>query len=235
VRGKGEDPAGKFLEFLRRDASPETETLVRGLVEAATERSTHTAELVAKPRHLNHPAARRLLAVWAVLNEYTRNRMANSRKLWHGDKYAGGAGGIAGRVGGVCASTVERDLDRLQAAGVIKRWQAKPFTSGVVRVGDEGGGHCYQSYLLFVVPRSVERAVRGHYERLKRAAPPPESIPRAVVAPPASVPAWVRAVVTNDAAPASSRPPSSAGPPPVPDERVRTARAPGWTSKLIPT
>ncbi len=225
VRGKGDDPAGAFLEFLRRDASDDTEPLVRSLVEAATERDTHTGKLLATPRHLNHPVSRRVLATWAIVAQYCRGHIANSRALWQGHRNAGSAGGIGGRLGGLAADTVRRYLNMLQASGVLKRWQPPAGTQGVVRqLAEDGEGRCYAMYLVRVLPRALVRAVRSHYERAKREAPPPEALQRSTVAPPAPAPRK---------APPSPR--AATAPPRVPDERIRGRVPPDAVAKLIPT
>jgi len=224
VRGKGDDPAQDFIEFLRRDASPETEPLVRALVEAATERDTHTGKLLAIPRHLNHPVSRRVLATWAIVAQYCRGHVANSRALWQGHRHAGRAGGIGGRLGGVAADTVRRYLNMLQASGALKRWQPPGHTKGVVRqLAENGEGRCYAMYLVRVLPRALVRAVRSHYERAKREAPPPEALQRSSVAAPAPAPS--RAAPT----------PRAAAAPRVPDERIRGYAPPDAVAKLIPT
>lgn len=178
VKGKGVNPAGEFLEWLRQDSNgaEDVEQLVRGLTEAACERVVHTAALATAPkRHLNHPSARRVLAAWALVAEHVRNGIANSASLWRGHRKSGMAGGMGGRLGGVDADTVGRYVAMLEASGVLRRWQPPQNTSGVVKARS---GQCYAVYQLRAIPRSVVRAVRAYYERAKAPAPAPEAAPR---------------------------------------------------------
>lgn len=197
----------EFFDFLRGDSSdPDaTESQIRALIEAATERDAHTSELsVSARRDLESPFAREVLAVFAMILEHARNGIANSRALWHGHKKSGMAGGIGGRLGGRCADTVANRLDALERAGVLKRWQAPKATSGVVKSKDE---HCYQSYFVRHVSRAVMRAVSAAAARMGRqSAYPPESIDRT---PPASAPAAPHARAPREAAapPPQARPP----------------------------
>lgn len=208
VCARGADPEGAVVELVRRDSGDAraAETLVSGLVEAATERELETSverctlSTDGPIRALTSPPARRVLAVWCVVAEYVRNsRIANSASLWHD--------AIARRLR-CSVSSVERALNALEASGVLKQWQAPRTTPGVVKNAD---GHCYSSYLLFHVPRAVVRTVREFWERRRAPAPRPESVPRAVPHVPA---------------PAMALPPSPAQAPPAPniDDGAHDAR-----------
>lgn len=164
------DPAGDVLAFVREDAGDAraADTLVRQLVEAATERDVRTVELDAQAvRALNSPPARRTLAVYLIIAEAARNGIAHSPCLW--------LEAIARRVR--CkVSSVQASMRALVASGVLKKWQAPRAKLGVCRNAD---GHAYNHYKLFYVPRSFERAVRKFWERRHAPAPRPEAVPRA--------------------------------------------------------
>lgn len=187
VCARGTDPEGAVFELIRRDSDDQraAETLISGLVEAATERELETSveRCTLSPggaiRGLTSPPARRVLAVWCVLAEYVRNHIANSKSLWHE--------AIARRLR-CSVSSVERALNALQASGVLKQWQPPRKASGVVKTAD---GHCYSQYLLFHVPRAVVRTVRDFWEKRRAPAPRPESVPRASAVPHVQAPAVV--------------------------------------------
>lgn len=177
VRGLGNE--GAVFELVRRDTGDPraAETLVRQLVEAATERvhasSVERCKLAEDGlplRAITSPKARRVLAVWCVVAEYLRNgnHIAQSASLWHA--------AIARRVR-ASISSVERALNALEASGVLKQWQAPRATPGVVRNAD---GHAYSSYLLYHVPRALVRTVRAFWEQRRMPAPRPEAVPRPV-------------------------------------------------------
>lgn len=168
---RGDEPWRDALELVRRDSGDEraAETLVRQLVEAATERSIETNELDGVIRELSSPVARRTLAVYLIIAEMARNGIAHSKVLWHQH--------IARRVGVRDVSSVERSIRALVASGVMKKWHVKNRTSkGVSR---SKAGHAYAHYQLFFMPRALVRAVRDFWARRHAPTARPEALQHA--------------------------------------------------------
>jgi len=196
VKGKPK-AVDKALTLLARDGGDGAQTLVRQLVEAMTERELATGDLRPAPlRSVNDPSARGILALYLALAERTgRNGFVNARGLWQGHKQAGKGGGLAGRLGGVCAETVRRWTACLEASGIFTAWQPKPGAPGIACSRTslaqglyEGKGQAFNVYVLHHVPQAVKRRLREWYDKLSQRSPfPPEapSRPQAPAARPA--------------------------------------------------
>jgi hypothetical protein len=202
VKGKGENPAGAALDFVRRDAADPraAESLVRALVEAATERKVTSAELDATAiRALNAPTARRVLAIWLMVAEAARptgdgRGRANSAALWHEN---------LARRARCSVDTVGRALRALHASGALKKWQAPPGSPGIARQ-KTGEQRCYLTYVM-QLPRAVIRAVREFWQVRLSPAPRPEALQRPAGGP--TRPAQAAPVAT---APPAQAPPEEA-------------------------